>query len=213
MSPGSEPEDALLTLEVANVAAGPNSAYCGVLYPSDAPDVRIEGYPRWSEPAGALCTRLLALALGHTAPGLGGAVGDGLEVLVRIVPFGYRPPRELERFVLEQGESGWCARGPDAAGHPACWELSLERQLGSGAFALAALAHIYWGGTSIPAPQVVTPRIYRAGQIAYIRTGELPEPARSAFERNIARSARPLVAGAFDAAYAWDWEDFLAGAR
>lgn len=55
-----------------------------------------------------------------------------------------------------------------------------------------------------------------ADGLAYVRFREIPEPARTFFAHNMGRSTRPIVTEdpePFDCAYAWDWEDFLCGAR
>lgn len=43
----------------------------------------------------------------------------------------------------------------------------------------------------------------------YVRFDDIPEPTRTFFMENLRGSSTP----AFGSAYAWDWEDFLAGQR
>ncbi|WP_144157539.1 hypothetical protein [Paraburkholderia sp. BCC1885] len=55
-----------------------------------------------------------------------------------------------------------------------------------------------------------------AGNVPYIRLREIPEPARSMFQKHIAYSTRPLIEEdpmPMDCVYSWDWFDFLAGDR
>lgn len=65
-------------------------------------------------------------------------------------------------------------------------------------------------------PTGLTVPIRHLDSLAYVRLTEIPEPARSLFERNIEQSSRPLVSGEAEprgCAYLWDWEDFLDGRR
>lgn len=57
---------------------------------------------------------------------------------------------------------------------------------------------------------------HEAFGVRYVRFSEIPQPPRAYFQRNIARSPRPVVTKdpkPFECAYAWDWEDFLSGDR
>jgi hypothetical protein len=50
----------------------------------------------------------------------------------------------------------------------------------------------------------------------YVRLREIPEPARSLFQKCMAHSTRPVIEEdpmPVDCVYAWDWTDFLAGRR
>ena len=58
--------------------------------------------------------------------------------------------------------------------------------------------------------------VHDSDGLRYVRMREIPEPARTFFQKNMAYSTRPLIeddAQPMDCAYAWDWLDFLAGAR
>ena len=58
--------------------------------------------------------------------------------------------------------------------------------------------------------------MHESDGLRYVRMREIPEPARTFFQKNMAYSTRPLIeddAQPMDCAYAWDWLDFLAGAR
>jgi hypothetical protein len=55
-----------------------------------------------------------------------------------------------------------------------------------------------------------------SGNTPYVRLREIPEPARSLFEKRMAYSTRPVIEEdprPMDCVYAWDWTDFLAGRR
>ena len=67
-----------------------------------------------------------------------------------------------------------------------------------------------------PRPQPLDVPIRKAGNLAYVRLREIPEPAHSLFRKRLAYSTQPVIeedAEPMDCAYAWDWLDFLAGAR
>lgn len=55
-----------------------------------------------------------------------------------------------------------------------------------------------------------------SGNTPYVRLREIPEPARSLFEKRMVYSTRPVIEEdpqPMDCVYAWDWTDFLAGRR
>ncbi|MGF6902575.1 hypothetical protein [Paraburkholderia sp. GAS348] len=58
--------------------------------------------------------------------------------------------------------------------------------------------------------------VHESDGLRYVRLREIPEPTRTFFRRNLAYSTRPVIEDdpePMDCAYAWDWQDFLAGAR
>jgi len=205
-SPGVD--DELLWLYVSNVRGGALSTYEGQLLSSRLEPQTLTDYPRWAEPAGALCTRLLHAALKSDPAAGRDDNATEFSVLVRIVPYGRRPPRLLERFDVKWDGSNWQVSG-------ACAPCSVPagRSRGLGAVTLRVLKHVYWGGQRIRKVRPVSPRIYQHGKTPYVRISELPEPAQTAFSENMNYSGRPYVPGAPDAVFAWDWTDFLAGGR
>ncbi|MFM0367067.1 hypothetical protein [Paraburkholderia sediminicola] len=67
-----------------------------------------------------------------------------------------------------------------------------------------------------PHPEQLDVPIHAVGNTSYVRLREIPEPARSLFQKRIAFSTRPLIdedPEPMDCAYAWDWHDFLGGVR
>jgi hypothetical protein len=53
-----------------------------------------------------------------------------------------------------------------------------------------------------------------SGDTPYVRLREIPEPARSLFEKRMVYSTRPVIEEdpiPMDCVYSWDWFDFLAG--
>ena len=67
-----------------------------------------------------------------------------------------------------------------------------------------------------PRPLQLDVPVHTAGNTSYVRLREIPEPARSLFQKRIAYSTRPLIEEdpmPMDCVYSWDWFDFLAGDR
>lgn len=76
-----------------------------------------------------------------------------------------------------------------------------------------AIAKSLSGQERLPVrPDPVTVPIYTDGDLPYVRMCEIPEPARSAFERRMRWSTVPVIPGKGDCAYSWDWLDFIEGA-
>ena len=67
-----------------------------------------------------------------------------------------------------------------------------------------------------PRPQLPVVPVHKSGDLPYVRLREIPEPVRTLFARNMACSTCPVIEEdpqPMDCAYAWDWLDFLRGAR
>ena len=67
-----------------------------------------------------------------------------------------------------------------------------------------------------PRPQQLDVPIHTVGNTSYVRLREIPEPARSLFQKRIAFSTRPIIdedPEPMDCAYGWDWRDFRGGGR
>jgi hypothetical protein len=67
-----------------------------------------------------------------------------------------------------------------------------------------------------PRPQQLDVPVRTSGNTPYVRLREIPEPARSLFQRRMVYSTRPVIEEdpmPMDCVYAWDWTDFLAGSR
>ncbi|RAS29752.1 hypothetical protein [Paraburkholderia bryophila] len=67
-----------------------------------------------------------------------------------------------------------------------------------------------------PRPQQLDVPIHASDNTPYVRLREIPEPARSLFEKRIVYSTRPVIEEdphPMDCAHAWDWTDFLDGGR
>jgi hypothetical protein len=65
-------------------------------------------------------------------------------------------------------------------------------------------------------PRQLDVPVHVAGNTPYVRLREIPEPARSLFQKRMAYSTRPVIEEdpmPRDCVYTWDWFDFLAGGR
>ena len=78
-----------------------------------------------------------------------------------------------------------------------------------------AIAFALSGKEELPLrPRRLDVPVYVAGSTPYVRLREIPEPARSMFQKRITYSTRPLIEEdpmPMDCVYSWDWFDFLAG--
>lgn len=62
-------------------------------------------------------------------------------------------------------------------------------------------------------PKALSVPIHKGETCLYVRMSEIPEPARSIFEHRMRGATVPVIAGESDCVYAWDWQDFIEGAR
>ncbi|MDH6149552.1 hypothetical protein OKW46_003477 [Paraburkholderia sp. WSM4179] len=95
-------------------------------------------------------------------------------------------------------------------GYPRCAGTVLD-------LATRAIATALAGSEQLP-PRPVMPEVtvHKSGTTPYVRMREIPEPARTLFARNMRSSTCPLIEEDDEprgCVYAWDWEDFLRGAR
>ena len=80
-----------------------------------------------------------------------------------------------------------------------------------------AVAVALTGNEELPRrPQQLDVPVRTSGNDAYVRLREIPEPARSLFEKRMTYLTRPVIEEdpqPMDRVYALDWTDFLAGRR
>lgn len=87
----------------------------------------------------------------------------------------------------------------DASAYPDPWRLAQH-----------ALNVFAWNVDEIPLAQPLIVPVYDK---RYMRTSDLPEPARSVFEYRQRHPGRPCIGAHWDACWIWDWEDFQNGQR
>jgi hypothetical protein len=176
--------------------------------------VLLRDYPRWSESVRALVARCIAIGSPSAAVTLAPDRWSAVQICIGIRGGGRGNLRPIAMVQMAAGieylEIGWvegrlsgfCDSIPIRNNCTDAWQLV---QL--------ALSVSVFGSDYIPEVRPLDVKFYSHGNIPYVRTSELPEPVRSAFEARQARSARPVISGAADACYSWDWDDFLNGQR
>lgn len=157
------------------------------------------------------------------AHGASGVPAIMLKVTVSIVPGGHGAERQLGHLLIKNVGGGslsdyeleLTADDLPAALHgrlrayprwsAAIWDLVAR-----------ALAIALNGRERLPRrPESVLKKvpIHESGRLRYVRVDDIPEPARSAFERSMSHSTVPVIPGEERCAYIWDWTDFVNGLR
>lgn len=144
-----------------------------------------------------------------------------LKVTVSLVPGGVGPERRLGELHIANVGGG--ARADYActffgADLPAPVRVELARypRWSASVWDLVARAICKARGGSERLPRRPAPLsvpVHHDGSVAYVRMSEIPEPARSAFERRMQGATQPVIAGELDVVYAWDWLDFISAGR
>ncbi|MGY2490083.1 hypothetical protein [Cupriavidus sp. CP313] len=82
---------------------------------------------------------------------------------------------------------------------------------------IRAVAVALGGVEEMPArPTLPKVPVHETNGFRYVRMSEIPEPSRTYFQHNMARSTRPMVSDdpePWGCVYVWDWDDFLSGDR
>lgn len=144
-----------------------------------------------------------------------------LKVTVSLIPGGVGPERKLGELHISNVGGGaradyQCVLYADDLPDPARARLRRYPRWSASVWDLVgrAIAKSLSGQERLPRRHdpVAVP-IHVDGNLTYVRMCEIPEPARSAFERRMRGSTVPVIPGAGDCAYSWDWLDFIEGAR
>ncbi|CAN7546779.1 hypothetical protein [Caballeronia sp. LjRoot31] len=146
-----------------------------------------------------------------------------LRVTVELWPGG----RESGRRVLATANIGRVKSGvladykvelyEDVQGRVSSATMYAYPRLASGIWDLVARAlTIALAGNEVlpPRPQQLDVPIRDPDGVSYVRLGDIPEPARTLFEKRIATSSRPVIeedSQPIQCAYASDWLNFLSG--
>jgi len=144
-----------------------------------------------------------------------------LKITVSIVPGGVGPERRLGELHIANVGGGARADyrctlfGSDL---PAPVQVSLTRypRWSASVWDLVArsLAKALSGSERLPRrPARLAVPIRHDGSVAYVRLSDIPEPARSGFERRMRGSTVPVIPGEGECAYSWDWLGFISGSR
>ncbi len=181
----------------------------------NAPESRLEGYPRWCESTRGLVARCLALTqnnLHDNAP----ADWVELRLSIGLRPGGRPTSQPLCTVVLSRSAPGLRVGFLEATGLQGSLEGLEGREIVTDPWSLAeyALRMSAFGRDDIPVARALELPVHRLeGGTAYVDTADIPEPTRTVFLRRMAHSTRPLIAECPGAVYPWDWTDFLEGAR
>ncbi|NVO04743.1 MAG: hypothetical protein HXX19_01705 [Rhodoferax sp.] len=169
---------------------------------------QLHDYPRWSEPVRGLLARCINVAEHDVNPVPVPEDWRSLRVDIGIQSGYQRGTTRLAMCRIERLEDGCTVghqEGPLAgfidgvqlrAAYADIWELAQH-----------ALNLSVWGVDSIPPVKPLDVKRYDDGK--YIRSSELPEPLRSAFEYRQRWSGKPCIRDAWDANWAWDLDDFV----
>lgn len=177
-------------------------------------DVLLRQYPRWCEPVRVLVARCLALS----KPPAGEVLACNWEYMILKIALrpGGRDGELLDTVVAERTEDGELSfiRGTTDGG---TFHLNAVKPRASYADAWDLADHALRVSTfhddELPAPKELKVPVRRQDGLSFICTRDIPEPARSVFEKRMWHSTRPVVPGYPDAVYVWDWLDFLGGRR
>ena len=174
-------------------------------------------YPRWCEPVGALVARCIDLSAPESRSQDGLPDGwDCMELDIALRPGGrIRGRRILSTTRVSHDRNGLQVEIADAEndtrtivgvtlreGYRDEWELAAH-----------ALRMATFGIDELPAPKELDVPLRHEDKFAFVCFRDIPEPARSEFERRMRGSGAPWIEGFPDAVYAWDWLDFLNGNR
>ena len=171
-------------------------------------------YPRWCEPVRVLVARCLAMSKPPAQEVL--ACSWELMILKIVLRPGGRGGELLDTVGAERTEDGELSFIRDtAAGGTFHVNAVIPRTRYADAWDLAdhALRVTTFNDDALPAPKELNVPVRRQDDVSFVCTRDIPQPARSVFEKRMWHSTRPVVPGYPDAAYAWDWLDFLGGQR
>lgn len=205
------------TMEIGRVRNGIVADYVALERTADgeiAAQVELRGYPRWAEHALGLAARCAHLLSASSKPGHVSKSSAGLHIESAWIDVGFGSQRDGMRLPLERIEyvrAGFAPRIRVAREHWPAFEYPAPAQLLAGTGAIVILlALAAWGATDVPelpSPLDVPVRTDGDGT-PVVRLVDIPEPARTAFDRRLQGATVPSP----DSAYGWDWTRFVEGA-
>lgn len=171
-------------------------------------DARLEKYPRWCESVEGLVARCLALTNrdpSGTVPGewtrLAIAIalrpaGRGRELLSTLDV--WTDAKVLSVVCTEQSGTSRRMEGAMRAIYDDPWDIVDH-----------ALRLSTFGYDELPTAVELDVPVRSDEGLSFVCMRDIPEPARSAFERRMRGSGVPVIPGYPDAVYSWDWLNFL----
>lgn len=144
-----------------------------------------------------------------------------LKITVSLVPGGVGTERKLGELHISNVDGGaladyQCVPHGDDLPEPVVVHLGRYPRWSASVWDLVAraIAKSLSGQERLPRrPDPVAVPIHAYGNLQYVRMCEIPEPARSAFDRRMRWSTVPVIPGDGDCAYSWHWQAFLSGGR
>ena len=200
---------------IANVGGGAISAYRVQETDSSGKvlaEASLNGYPRWAEPVGGLVARGMQ-ALWKAEDGNRPAPSAELERVAVETRLG--SSRLLFAWTLYRQDGSWTMEvWSDTAASTQPRPVTLLPTATWRERVVQGQCWATWGEPVVrPWPAPLQVPVIKGDHLAYIRFADIPEPARSVFQRRMAHSTVPVISGEGRCAYASDWEDFLAGIR
>jgi len=175
----------------------------------------LHGYPRWSEPVRGLLARCIAVAEQGSRFIPVPADWTALRVDIGIQSGRQTRPTRLAmcRVTRNNDISGGFTVGFVEGKLAGFIENVQPRESYQDVWDMAqhALNISVWNQDLIPPVRPLEIKKYDGDR--WIRSSELPEPLRSAFEHRQRHSGKPHIREAWDANWAWDLEDFINGTR
>lgn len=168
-------------------------------------------YPRWVEHVSGLAARCTWLLAPSPSDDSDPTLALSASIEAARVEIGFGSHREGMRRCLERIEYGRNGFSPrilvaresfPSFDYPAPAELPGDRGAVVSLLALAA-----WGKTTIPETPIPLDVPVHHDGVPYVRLSDIPEPARTEFDRRMQGATVPALGCAF----AWDWERFVAG--
>jgi hypothetical protein len=174
----------------------------------------LTGYPRWCESVMGLLARCIFLTETSEFQPL---APDWQECKIEIllVPGGrMKSAKNLAMASIERNEDGTVNVGSSEIGVNQHFEALPMREIYDDVWSLAehALRIAVFGADLLPPAKALDIPVFKSDGIQYIRIRDIPEPTRTVFDERMSHSTVPIIEGARDAVYVWDWLNFL-GAR
>lgn len=201
--------------DIANVGGGAIATY-RVWEPDGTggmlAEAGLNNYPRWAEPVGGLVARAMQAlwAANEDNQRAPCAEVERVEVETRLAS-----SHLLFAWTLARRDGSWTMEvWSDTAAPAETRSVVLLPAATWRDLVLQGQCWATWGEpVARPWPAPLRIPVIKGDHLAYVRFADIPEPARTVFERRMAHSTVPLISGEGPCAYAWDWEDFLAGVR
>lgn len=205
------------TIEIGRLRSGSVADYVAIERAADGEVVsqrELLGYPRWAEHASGLAARCAHLLSPWTAPDRVDTPSIGLPIEAAWIEIGLGSQRDSMRKRLERIQyvrTGFAPRILVARENWPSYDYPAPAYVAADTCALVWLLRLAAWGTCDPIglPGALDVPVHVEGDgPPFVRLADIPEPARTAFDRWMEGATVP----ARDSAYVWDWKRFCEGA-